>query len=309
MVHHPILGQLVVILSLVLTAPNVHLSCHFFCYCVNSWSPAPSKPILPPPTAAVFLSLFFRSSSSSSTKGLSIECISCMSAEHLAFIPHQKNVLAVWISRWQQPFLWAVRADISWQQPCYSVRLEDNVISMAANGVILIVVDPLWVFSLLPSSTPPLHPSGRCSHFSHFSSVHPLGSVIPFLWVVAKGRRYPPVVSDQITADSTYLLEHFCKTAQSAGDKLPLDPSATGKCVGLLTLLEHGPVLQKQSSNHRIIKVGKDLYDHLVQPPTHPHHAHWPCPSVPHPRGSWTPPGTAIPPPLWIISIMLEKGL
>lgn len=82
------------------------------------------------------------------------------------------------------------------------------------------------------------------------------------------------MVSDQITADSTYLLEHFCKTAQSAGDKLPLDPSATGKCVGLLTLLEHGPVLQKQSSNHRIIKVGKGLEDPPSSIPAQPYHAH-----------------------------------
>ena len=34
--------------------------------------------------------------------------------------------------------------------------------------------------------------------------------------------------------------------------------------------------------NHRIIKVGKDYQDHLVQPPVHHHYAHYPCPSVPH---------------------------
>jgi len=43
--------------------------------------------------------------------------------------------------------------------------------------------------------------------------------------------------------------------------------------------------------NHRIVKVGKDLQSHPVQPSAHPHHAHWPRPSVPHLRGSWTPPG------------------
>lgn len=152
-----------------------------------------------------------------------------------------------------------MRADSSQQQPCCSVRLEDNIISMTANGVILIVVDPLSVFSLLPSLTLPLHPSGRCSCFSHFYSVHPLGSVILYLSIVTKGRRCPPVVSDQITADSTHLLQYFSKTAQSAGDKLPLGSSATAECVGLLILLKHRPVLQKQTSNHRIIKVGKDF--------------------------------------------------
>jgi len=50
--------------------------------------------------------------------------------------------------------------------------------------------------------------------------------------------------------------------------------------------------------NCRIIKVGKDLWDSLVPLSTYPHHAHWPCPSVPHPHGSWTPPGTMAPPPL-----------
>ena len=30
-----------------------------------------------------------------------------------------------------------------------------------------------------------------------------------------------------------------------------------------------------------------------------PNHAHWPCPSVPHLHGSWTPPGTVTPPPPW----------
>ena len=51
--------------------------------------------------------------------------------------------------------------------------------------------------------------------------------------------------------------------------------------------------------NHRIIKVGKDLWDHLVQPSAHPQHAHWPRPSVPHLHVSWTPPGTVTPTPPW----------
>ena len=33
--------------------------------------------------------------------------------------------------------------------------------------------------------------------------------------------------------------------------------------------------------------------------PTHPHHAHWPCPSVPHPHISWIPPWMVTPPPPW----------
>ena len=35
--------------------------------------------------------------------------------------------------------------------------------------------------------------------------------------------------------------------------------------------------------NHRIIQVGKDLWK---SSPAHPHHAHWPCPPVPHLLGS-----------------------
>ena len=33
--------------------------------------------------------------------------------------------------------------------------------------------------------------------------------------------------------------------------------------------------------------------------PNPSHHAHWPRPSVPHPYGSWTPPGMVTPPPSW----------
>ena len=53
------------------------------------------------------------------------------------------------------------------------------------------------------------------------------------------------------------------------------------------------------SSNHRTMKVGRDHWGHWVQPATHPHRAHWPQPSVPHPHGSQTPPGTVTAPPPW----------
>jgi len=36
------------------------------------------------------------------------------------------------------------------------------------------------------------------------------------------------------------------------------------------------------TQNHRIINVGKDHLDHLLQPSAHHHHAHWPRPSVSH---------------------------
>ena len=49
--------------------------------------------------------------------------------------------------------------------------------------------------------------------------------------------------------------------------------------------------------NRGNIKVGKGLSGHLIQPPAHPHHAHCPRPSVPHPHGSQTPPGTVTAPP------------
>jgi len=49
---------------------------------------------------------------------------------------------------------------------------------------------------------------------------------------------------------------------------------------------------ENKAFSDRIIKVGKDHWDHLLQLPTHPHHAHWPRPSVPHPHGSSAPPGT-----------------
>jgi len=47
----------------------------------------------------------------------------------------------------------------------------------------------------------------------------------------------------------------------------------------------------KESETRRLIKVGKDLQD-LIQSSTHPHHAHYPCPSAPHLHISWTPPGS-----------------
>lgn len=43
--------------------------------------------------------------------------------------------------------------------------------------------------------------------------------------------------------------------------------------------------------NHRISKVR----NHLVQALIHPCHVHCPCPSLPHPHISWTPPAMATP--------------
>lgn len=48
---------------------------------------------------------------------------------------------------------------------------------------------------------------------------------------------------------------------------------------------------------HRLIKVGKNHYDHQVQQSTHHRRTIKPCPSVPHPSFPWTPLGTVIPPP------------
>jgi len=50
-----------------------------------------------------------------------------------------------------------------------------------------------------------------------------------------------------------------------------------------------------ESKNNRIVKVGKDLKDHQVQPSTHDHHPH----PVLQCHSSWTPPGTVTPPPPW----------
>jgi len=56
---------------------------------------------------------------------------------------------------------------------------------------------------------------------------------------------------------------------------------------------------------HRILKAGKHLSD------LHPHHAHCPHPSVPHPCGSWAPLGMVTPPlpgqPYHSITTLLEK--
>ena len=51
---------------------------------------------------------------------------------------------------------------------------------------------------------------------------------------------------------------------------------------------------------HRIITVGKDLWDHLIQAQSVPTNTgHYPCPSVPHFHGSWALSGTVTPPPPW----------
>lgn len=46
-------------------------------------------------------------------------------------------------------------------------------------------------------------------------------------------------------------------------------------------------VITTQSFNHSITEIGKDLWDHQVQLPTHHHRVHWSHPSVPHLHISW----------------------